>query len=136
LSYAFDTGFVCYYRGWHELRPHDTGVLWEHFVLNELQAHLQSREIHCWRDKRRHEIDFVLTPRGRSPLAIECKWAVGEFDAANMQAFGKQYPRAKFYVVAHDIERSFVRHYGEQAVKFVALAELLDEASNLQKPEK
>jgi hypothetical protein len=36
--YAFDTGFVCYHRGWHQLRRQDLGILWEHFVLNELQA--------------------------------------------------------------------------------------------------
>jgi len=39
--YGFDTGFVCYYRGWQELRPEDFGVLWEHFVLNEIMANLQ-----------------------------------------------------------------------------------------------
>lgn len=131
--YAFDTGFVCYYRGWQELRPHDLGVLWEHFVLNELQAHLQSRELHYWRDKRQHEIDFVLARRGRPPLAIECKWSAGEFDTVNMQAFGKQYPRAKFYMVAHDIERSFVRDYDGLTVKFVGIAELLEEVLNLKK---
>jgi len=58
--YGFDTGFVCYHRGWHELRPDDMGVLWEHYVLNELHANLQSRDIRYWRDKRGHEIDFVI----------------------------------------------------------------------------
>ena len=28
--YAFDTGFVCYYRDWQQLRPDDMGILWEH----------------------------------------------------------------------------------------------------------
>jgi uncharacterized protein len=42
--YGFDTGFVCYYRGWSELRQEDMGLLWEHLVLNEIVAHLQSRE--------------------------------------------------------------------------------------------
>jgi len=123
--YAFDTGFVCYYRGWHELRLHDLGVLWGHFVLNELQARLQSREMHYWRDKRQHEVDWVLARRGGPPLAIECKWSMGEFDPVNLQAFGKQYPNAEFYVVVHDIERSFVRHYNDLAVKFVGLPELV-----------
>ena len=36
--YGFDTGFVCYHRGWHELRREDFGLLWEHLVLNELHA--------------------------------------------------------------------------------------------------
>ena len=32
--YGFDTGFVCYCRGWQELRKEDLGILWEHFGLN------------------------------------------------------------------------------------------------------
>jgi predicted AAA+ superfamily ATPase len=32
--YGFDTGFVCYFCGWHEPRRDDTGLLWEHYVLN------------------------------------------------------------------------------------------------------
>lgn len=131
--YAFDTGFVCYYRGWQELRPHDLGVLWEHFVLNELQAHLQSRGLHYWRDKRQHEIDFVLARHGKPPLAIECKWSAGELDPVNMQAFGKQYPRAQFYVVAPDIERAFVRHYDGLAVTFTSLVELAEKVVDLQR---
>ncbi len=27
-AYGFDTGFVCYHRGWHELRRDDLGPLW------------------------------------------------------------------------------------------------------------
>ena len=38
--YGFDTGFVCYFRGWHEPRRDDMGLLWEHYVLNELHARL------------------------------------------------------------------------------------------------
>ena len=105
-------------------------------ILNELQAHLQSREIQYWRDKRKHEIDLILARRGGSPIAIECKWSLGEFDAVNLQAFGKQYPRAQFYVVAHDVERAFVRHYNGLAVKFVGLPELVEEILNSQKPQK
>src|SRR3989338_2005100 len=55
--YGFDTGFVCYYRGWHQLREEDLGILWEHYVLNEIQARLHTRRIHYWRDKRGHEMD-------------------------------------------------------------------------------
>ena len=57
--YGFDTGFVCYYRGWSHLRQEDFGLLWEHFVLNEIMAQTQSREIHYWRNKRGLEVDFV-----------------------------------------------------------------------------
>jgi hypothetical protein len=37
--YGFDTGFVSSARGWDPLRPEDLGTLWEHFVLEHLQAH-------------------------------------------------------------------------------------------------
>ncbi|MCE2415681.1 DUF4143 domain-containing protein [Candidatus Poribacteria bacterium] len=50
--YGFDTGFVCYYRGWSQLRQDDLGSLWEHFVLNEIMAHTQSHDIRYWRNKR------------------------------------------------------------------------------------
>src|SRR3990172_1775210 len=39
--YGFDTGFVCYHRGWTDLRREDMGALWEHLVLNEVQGRLQ-----------------------------------------------------------------------------------------------
>ena len=67
--YAFDTGFMCYHRGWHELRREDLGLLWEHFVLNELHGQLQTRDIRYWRDKQGHEVDFVLADRSGPPTA-------------------------------------------------------------------
>ncbi len=124
--YAFDTGFVCYYRGWRELRRDDMGILWEHFVLNEMMARLQDRRIHYWRDKRGHEVDFVLAPRGRKPLAVECKWSQGEFDPGNLLAFRRQHPEGDNVVVAQDVDRAFQRSYGDVAVRFMSLAALAD----------
>jgi len=124
-AYAFDTGFVCYYRGWQDLRREDLGQLWEHFVLNEVQAHLQSRQIHYWRDKRGHEIDFVLARRGRPPDAIECKWSTDEFEPGNLQAFRRQYPGGENYLVGQDIDRGFSRTYGAVSVKCVSLPGLI-----------
>jgi predicted AAA+ superfamily ATPase len=123
--YGFDTGFVCYYRGWQELRPEDCGILWEHFVLNEVMANLQSRDVHYWRDKRGHEVDFVLTPRRGKPLAIECKWSANDFEAANLLALRKQYPHGENIVVARDVERAFQRHYGAIVVHFEGLRSLV-----------
>jgi uncharacterized protein len=122
--YGFDTGFVCYYRGWQELRPEDLGVLWEHFVLNEIMANLQTRDVHYWRDKRGHEVDFVLTPRRGKPLAIECKRSASDFDAANLQAFRKQYPQGENLIVAPDVDRTFQRSYREIIVRFESLRSL------------
>ncbi len=124
--YGFDTGFVCAHRGWSELRREDLGLLWEHFVLNELQAHTQSREIRYWRDKRGHEVDFLWARRGRPPLAIECKWSARDFDGTNLQAFAGQYPGAECLVVAQDAKPAFQRKHGELRVKFLGLPELVE----------
>lgn len=105
--YMFDTGFVCYYRGRYDLRREDLGLLWEHYVLNELQAHLQSRRIHYWRDKQGHEVDFVVVRRGRPPIAIETKWSSRDFDPRNIKVFTRQYPEAKVLVVASDMDQPF-----------------------------
>ena len=122
--YGFDTGFVRYYRGWQELREEDLGVMWEHFVLNEIMARLQSREVFYWRDKRGHEVDFVLAARRRKPVAIECKWSANNFDPRNLRALRQRYPEGENIVVAHDVERSFSRNYGSLKVRFESLSSL------------
>jgi hypothetical protein len=119
--FAFDTGFVCNYRGWQELREEDLGLMWEHFVLNEIMARLQSREVFYWRDKRGHEVDFVLAARRQKPLAMECKWSADHFDPTNLAAFRLQHPEGENVVVAHDVERAFSRSYGDLTVRFVSL---------------
>src|SRR6266576_3338956 len=65
--YGFDTDFICYHRGWQDLRDDDLGTLWEHFVLNEIMARSQSREVFYWRDKRGHEVDFVIATHRKRP---------------------------------------------------------------------
>jgi predicted AAA+ superfamily ATPase len=119
--YAFDTGFVCYYRGWHDLRPEDMGTLWEHYVMNELFARLQSRRLCYWRDKDGHEVDFVVDVRGEAPMAIECKWSASDFDAKNLQVFRRHYSVGDNYVVASDVDRPYSKTYGAVTVHFVGL---------------
>jgi hypothetical protein len=123
--YAFDTGFLCHYRGWSSLRNDDLGLLWEHFVLNELHARLQTRDIGYWRDKRQHEIDFVMRQRGKPPIAIECKWSAEGFDARNLLAFRQAYPRGENFVVCQDIARAYRRTTAGHDVHFVNLAGLI-----------
>lgn len=123
--YTFDTGFVCYHKGWYELRSEDMGLLWEHLVLNELHAHLQSRQVRYWRDKRGHEVDFVLAERGAEPVAVECKWTSADFNARNVLAFRRQYPNGSNYVVASDVERVYHREYDGVRLEFVSLSELV-----------
>lgn len=127
--YAFDTGFMCYYRGWHELRREDLGELWEHFVLNEVQADLQTRNISYWRDKRGHEVDFILNNRKGQPIAIECKWSASEFEAVNLKAFRRVYPEGTNFVVANDVTKGYSKSYDDLHVKFVNLRELIEKIS-------
>jgi hypothetical protein len=119
--YGFDTGFVRYYRGWQQLRREDLGDLWEHFVLNEMMARMQSRDIRYWRDKRGHEVDFVLAQRGGNPTAIECKWSASGFDAGNLAAFRRQYPQGENVVLAWDIKTAYRQSYGALKVHFEGL---------------
>ncbi|MGH8305265.1 MAG: ATP-binding protein, partial [Steroidobacteraceae bacterium] len=123
--YGFDTGFVCYFRGWHQPRADDLGVLWEHYVLNELQARLQGRRMNYWRDKHGHEVDFVCARRGHPPLAIECRWSAAQFDPAALRAFALHYPHAECVVVSQDIDRITARRYGDLKVSFVSLESLV-----------
>jgi len=123
--YAFDTGFVCHYKGWETLRAEDLGFLWEHYVLNEIQAKLQRRDIRTWRDKQKHEVDFVLQKNPQEVTAIECKWAVDQFDPANLKVFRRLYPRGPNLVVAQDIDQPLRRDYQGMKVDYVDLNSLI-----------
>lgn len=124
--YGFDTGFASYYRGWDTLRTEDLGLLWEHFVLNEIQGRRQRRELRYWRNKQGAEIDFVLSPRGGDgPIAIECKWKAGAFDANALAAFRHAYPEGKSFVVAADVETPYTRNYDGFEAEFVSLENLI-----------
>ena len=128
--YAFDTGFFCYLRGWQSLREDDLGILWEHFVLNEMQAHLQTRQIFYWRTKQGHEIDFILPRRGKSPVAVECKWSSGDIEEKNIRAFAQQYPDCEVFVVSHTVPRTFQRKLDKTTISFVDLTGLIQKLSD------
>ncbi|MBM3955670.1 MAG: ATP-binding protein [Planctomycetes bacterium] len=109
--YAFDTGFVCHARGIDSLRPEDKGGLFEHLVLDELLFEAGDEGIHFWRDKQKHEVDFVWTPRGRAPVAIECKWRAAGFDPTAMESFATLHPQAALWLVAEDCRTWAIRHH-------------------------
>ena len=133
--YGFDTGFVCYAKGWRELRKEDFGILWEHCVLNEIHAHTQTHAIHYWRDKQGHEIDFVLRNKSTHELTvIECKFTSSSLskdralDSAlrtNIEAFRRYYPQGKNYVVASDVAEPFERHYDTTTITFINALDLV-----------
>lgn len=126
--YGFDTGFVCYHRGWDALRDEDRGLLWEHLVLNEIQGRLQRRSLGYWRNKHGAEVDFVLSGRaGSAPTAIECKWRADSFEPGSLNAFRRLYPDGPSFVVAADVEVPYTRTYRNFQARFVSLEGLLDQ---------
>lgn len=100
--FGFDTGFVCYARGWRDLRHEDLGGLWEHLVLDELRARFAPERLFYWRDKQKREVDFILAERGKPPLAIECKWKLKSGQTKHFSAFQHLYPDARFILVTTD----------------------------------
>ena len=114
--YAFDTGFVCIFRGIARIRSKDRGSLWEHLVLNELHANLQQRDVMYWRDKRGLEVDFVLPRRREGPIAIECKLSAEAFDPAGMAMFRRLHPQGRNFVVVARTPSSMEKRFGDLAV--------------------
>ena len=106
--------------------------MWEHFVLNEIMTQLQTRDVLYWRDKRGHEVDFVLAKSRTKPAAIECKWTSASFDPANLQAFRRQYPEGDNIVLASDAARPFKRHHGDLLVRYETLRSFSHELRRLR----
>ena len=124
--YGFDTGFVAFYRGWRELRREDMGLLWEHFVLNELMARLDLDRVHYWRDKHGHEVDFIVARPGRDPVAIECKWSwTGVNELRGLAAFRRAYPQGDSFVVTSDASQRMSRSASGVMAEVVSLGELV-----------
>jgi len=122
--YAFDTGFVSFARGWDPLRTDDFGPLWEHLVLEHLQARFPDTPVCYWRDKAGHEMDFVLAHRRDAVDAIECKWDPGAFDPAALKLFRSYYPKGRNYLVTPSGEPAYDRRYGNLAVRVCSPTEL------------
>ena len=105
--YGFDTGFVSFFKGWDPLRSEDYGYLWEHLVLEWLQAIRPDGRIFFWRDASGREVDFVI-PRNRNRLdAVECKWDPAQFDPAGLAAFRGFYPNGSNLLVCPSIDRPY-----------------------------
>lgn len=98
--YGFDSGFVSFARGWDPLRPDDYGSLWEHVVLEYLEAHVPDVSIQYWRTTGEREVDFII-PRTRDEVdAIECKWSPDHLDSSGLKLFRTLYPKGNNYVIS------------------------------------
>jgi uncharacterized protein len=126
--YGFDTGFVAWSRGWNELRTSDCGPLWEHVVLETLQAHVvsQGRRLHYWRDKQQHEVDFVVPSSRGAAHAIECKWSASGFATKGLAAFRAIHPRGRNILVVPG-ESPRERTFGDLTVTITSAEELANQ---------
>jgi predicted AAA+ superfamily ATPase len=112
-AYAFDTGFVSFARGWDPLRPEDCGLLWKHFVLENLQAAFPGEPIRYWRDKAGCEVDFVRARARDEVDAFECKWDASAFDVDSLQTFRAIYPKGRNYLVTPLSGPAYLKRFGK-----------------------
>ena len=127
--YAFDTGFVSFARGWDPLRQDDLGILWEHLVLEHLQARFPNTPVRYWRDKHGHEVDFVLVLRRDEVDAIECKWNIDAFDGKALDVFRSYYPKGNNYLVSPSGAPGYTRRFGSLEARVCTPSELLATAT-------
>ena len=97
---------------------------------------LQAPVVHYWRDKRGHEVDFILTLRGQDPIAIECKWKEKQFEPTNMAAFRNQYPAGQNWIVCQDVARNFTQSFDKFKAEFISMEELSKRIDRLVHHEK
>jgi hypothetical protein len=116
--YAFDTGFVAFSRGWHDLREDERGPLWEHLVLDLLRAATHGQGLGYWRDKSGREIDFVVA-RGRRVDAVECKMNPDRLDFESLRVFRDAYPQGDNYVVSPGVAEPHERRLDRFVVRVV-----------------
>lgn len=115
--YGFDTGMVSFARGWDPLRPDDFGVLWEHLVLEHLQAHWSDTPVRYWRDKTQRELDFVLAHRRDAVDVVECKWDPSAFDSSALRVFRASYPKGRNYLVTPSGDPAYTKRFGTLNVR-------------------
>lgn len=122
--YGFDTGFVSFARGWDPLRHDDFGPLWEHLVLEHLQAHYPNLAVRYWRDKSGREVDFVLA-HGRDDVdAIECKWDPASLDSSALKLFRSYYPKGRNYLVTPSGDPAYTRRHGTLTIRVCTPSDL------------
>jgi len=126
-AYVFDTGLVCYGRGWRDIRDEDRGILWEHLVLDVLRAAIGDEGLFYWRDKSDREVDFVVR-RGRDVHVVECKINPDRLDPEPLAEFRRLYPRGRNYVASPGVGDAYERGAaGDLRVRVVECRDLLRE---------
>ena len=125
-AYGFDTGFVCFVRGWQDIRDEDRGALWEHLVLDLLRTVTGGEGLFYWRDKSGREIDFVIR-KGRDVHIVECKINPDRFDSDALTTFRGLYSRGRNYLVCPGVSEAYDRRVGAFVVRVAGSKNLLEE---------
>ncbi len=130
--YGFDTGFICYARGWSDLRPEDRGGLLENLVLDILNAARPNSSPRYWRDKQQREIDFILPfERGRV-CTIECKWKADNFDPAHLEVFREYYPKGENLLVTAGPGKPMKRRLAGHEITVVPVQHLIETLAGIR----
>ena len=74
-----------------------------------------------WRDKDRHEIDFIIPGARGSAMAIECKWNASGFDPRNLKKFCETHPTGKNLVVAVNVSEPYTPEVASLTVTFTGI---------------
>ncbi len=118
-SYCFDTGLVCFAKGWNDIRQDDRGLLWEHLVLDMLRSHIPDNRLFYWRDKSDREIDFVVKRTENAVDIIECKINPDHLSLKSITVFREIYPIGNNYCYSPFTDNSYVLEKNGLAIKFI-----------------
>ena len=122
--YAFDTGFVTYVKRLTTITDNERGILWEHLVLDMLKVGFG--DVLHWRDKNKHEVDFILRGKENKVIAIECKINPSKFSPKGIIAFRKLYPQGKNYCFSPYVPNGYKLRFNNIIVEFVSSADQIN----------
>lgn len=125
-AHGFDTGFVIFFRGWHDIRDDDRGLLWEPLVLDVLRSATGAEGLFYWRDKSGREIDFVVR-RGRAIHAFECKINPDRFDPESLRVFRGLYPNGQNLFLCPGVVEPYERRFDGLILRVIGCHGLLRE---------
>jgi hypothetical protein len=118
-SYCFDTGLVCFAKGWNDIRQDDRGLLWEHLVLDMLRSHIPDNRLFYWRDKSDREIDYVIKRVENAVDIIECKINPDHLSIKPIAVFREIYPIGNNYCYTPFTENPYVLEKNGLKIKYI-----------------
>lgn len=88
--FAFDTGLICWARGWRREEQLDLDLLWRHLVLAHLRSSRPGHTIYFWRDAPTGcDLDFVVEVEDYV-IAADCRWNGAGYGAGDFLVFNQQ----------------------------------------------